>query len=153
MKRTLLFLLVTAAVIGMSVAGPVLGLGKEDFTVKFTTGEEISSLEDCTCLASGGDTIVIAPSAIARSVYAKLREVKGVTLEMEGGGPEMYRYLNKLAVRIVRMEQVEGIYCVYGFSPYVKMPAQKLDGREVNVQFAVSGNALRIGFPMILTDY
>lgn len=81
---------------------------------------------------------------------AELLKVDGIVLSFED--KTMKEIQNLLKVKVVKVERVEGIDIVYGYTDLYSGHIF-LDKKMVNVQLASSNQRIIAGFPIILSGY
>lgn len=117
--------------------------GKYSF---FYDGEAICSLDT---LRNGCGTIV---NCGLEDVSQTPVGFRGASVTFDGDSASVSAWLKKLSVKVTFSEEVDGIVCVYGYSPRLKGGVE-VDGQTVNVQIALNGGRVHLGTPLLLGSY
>lgn len=110
---------------------------------------------DFTRIVKNGDgyvgycSIVDAPQVKKR--YA--RKVEGESFTLYGTKVTVGKIINELSGRVVSEGMVDGIYTVYLYTGKLNTPSVQLFDDKVNVQIALNGDRLTVGYPIILGSY
>lgn len=111
--------------------------------------------EDFTRVVKNGDgyvgycSIMDAPKVKKR--YGN--KVDGESFTLYGTSVTVGEIIRELSGRIVSEGTVNGIYTVYLYTGKLNTPSVELFDDKVNVQIALNGDRITVGYPIILGSY
>lgn len=84
--------------------------------------------------------------------YMFLSDIKGESVKFSAEEFNQTELLNNLNAVIVFTETLDGVYCIYAYSPKIRY-RQTVNGKTVNVQIAVRGEQITVGCPIIYGSF
>lgn len=111
--------------------------------------------EDFTRLVKNGDGYVGYCSVIDAPKVKKLytRKIDGESFTLYGTKVTVGEIIRELSAKIVSEGMIDGIYTVYLYTGRLNTPSVELFNERVNVQIALNGDKLTVGYPIILGSY
>ena len=83
---------------------------------------------------------------------ASCSKLAGLSVRFEGNADDVDAIINRLQATVVSCQQLGGLYVFCCESPRLQ-GGVTIDGNRVNVQIALNGGAVTVGYPLILGDY
>lgn len=84
--------------------------------------------------------------------FASCSKVDGLSVRFEGNAEDVDAIINRLQATVVSCQQLGDMYVFCCESPRLQ-GGVTIDGNRVNVQIALNGGAVTVGYPLILGDY
>lgn len=89
---------------------------------------------------------------ISKRIEALQSDISSESANFEGGDREVKDLMKRLSVRIVEMQDIDGVKIYYGFS--ARLRGGIIIGREkINIQIAQKDNKITVGIPIIVGSY
>ncbi|MCL2631459.1 MAG: YwmB family TATA-box binding protein [Firmicutes bacterium] len=79
----------------------------------------------------------------------KLKNVVGESVIFQGTEEDIEELIKTMRVRVIYKESKNGAESIYGFTNRIKNSVE-VNGKKVNVQFALRGTTVTVGSPVIL---
>lgn len=154
MKR---FLFVTVALVAI--------LGAMLYFVPQSTYSDVLNYADCNavvniyCRQTACDSVntglgrqVTCAVDDFTQIFAKCSNVDGLSVRFDGDLNDVDKIVNRLQAKVVSCQQLDDLLVLCCASPVLK-GGVTLDGKRVNVQIALCGGTVTVGYPLILGDY
>ena len=126
------------------------GVGEYCFYISGEVDEEHFQRVD----KNGSDTIGYCSLINAPEVKKQYRgSINGESFTLTGTKLTVGEIVTKLDARVVSEGEVNGIYTVYLYTGRLNVNSIDLFGDKVNVQIALNGNKVTVGYPIILGSY
>lgn len=118
----------------------------------FYISSEINE-EDFTRIVKNGNGYVGYCSVLDAPSIKNRYKVDGESFTLTGTKVTVGEMIKGLSAKIVSQGEVDGIYTVYLYTGRLNTPSIELFGDKVNVQIALNGNKITVGYPIILGSY
>ncbi len=88
----------------------------------------------------------------ADTLKASAKEIAGERISLNGDMNAFKDIRDKLKIKVVTTQNLDGIYIEYGFSPLFSDYIET-NGRKINVELSFSGNIIMLASPINLGGY
>lgn len=109
--------------------------------------------DDFTKVIKNGNSYVGYCNILDAPSIKKRYKVDGESFTTTGTKVTVGEMVKTLSAKIVSQGEVDGIYTIYLYTGRLNTPSIDLFGDKVNVQIALSGNKITVGYPIILGSY
>ena len=113
---------------------------------------EISDNENFSAFDNGSYMVGKTTLSQAGSLKASAKEIAGERITVNGDMKAFEDIRDKLKIKVVTTQSLDGIYIEYGFSPLFSDYIET-NGRKINVELSFSGNIIMLASPINLGGY
>ena len=150
MKKLLAFLLLGGFLFGISTFGKFDLLGNDKITKVCVVSSGQVEVADTTIVVASGNQYYYTSSPKEIKQQFDIDKVTGVILYFnQASVEEIADYYN---INYYRGGDVEDMPIFYGYTSYYK-DFNMINNKKINVQIAVCGDEIIVGFPAILTGF
>ncbi len=151
MKRLVAFLFVGSLIFALSCFGNFDLLGHDKISkVCVVTNYQVVSAECDNVIKSGNQFYYSGSRDEIKKQFKNLDNVDGVILYFQNSSLKEVADFYK--IDYYRGGDVEGMSIYYGYSPYYK-DFENINNKKLNVQIAINGEEIIVGFPAILIGF
>lgn len=112
-----------------------------------------TQLDNSTSISYGCGTEITCTYDFKNQIKSNLHSIQAVSVVIKDCSlDEVDLYLRKLVAKKILSQQIEDIYCVYAYSPFIT-GAVIIDSNKINIQLAYRNGQLIIGSPVIVGSY
>ncbi len=106
----------------------------------------------CSAVNTGLGYMVNCTVANCYETLRNCRDVDGLSVCFDGNEQDAEFVISRLNAQIISVQQLDGLYVACLYSPRLR-GGIVIDGKLVNVQIALSGGTVTVGYPLILGEY
>ena len=153
--RFAIFCLAVLLIISVPICKPVLLNYSPATSVEYSfyTGVLSENINNASIIKNGNSAIVKCDGVYATSVRKQLDNIYGESMKIKSADATyLQNLLNSFNGKILRQEKLDNIQIFYCYDS--SLPRFVMSNNvKTNLQIAVSGNTVTIGYPIILGDY
>lgn len=151
--KKILAALILLSILGLFIPKPldeVLNIVNAQYLYYIPYAEEFTN---CESTYIGGGAEVSCGYQFKNELKKQLKSIEAVSIVINNCQiSDLQQYLKKLNAKVVLVQELDEIYCLYAFSPLINTKIT-VDKQIINVQLVFCNNSIIIGSPLIIGSY